>query len=90
MIVQAININKAGRFRSGDRTVGGCSSVGRAPVLQAGGRRFDPDQLHQLNAKRELSEEWFKKNHRSLISFEIGRRIELSSGCACSLTTEYG
>jgi hypothetical protein len=27
--------------------VRGCSSVGRAPVLQAGGRRFDPDQLHQ-------------------------------------------
>jgi hypothetical protein len=26
----------------------GCSSVGRAPVLQAGGRRFDPDQLHNV------------------------------------------
>src|SRR5947209_19051584 len=25
----------------------GCSSIGRAPALQAGGRRFDPDQLHQ-------------------------------------------
>ena len=25
----------------------GCSSVGRAPALQAGGRRFDPVQLHQ-------------------------------------------
>jgi hypothetical protein len=25
----------------------GCSSVGRAPALQAGCRRFDPDQLHQ-------------------------------------------
>ena len=24
----------------------GCSSVGRAPALQAGGRRFDPDHLH--------------------------------------------
>ena len=24
----------------------GCSSVGRAPALQAGGRRFDPGQLH--------------------------------------------
>ena len=24
---------------------GGCSSVGRAPALQAGGRRFDPDHL---------------------------------------------
>ena len=26
----------------------GCSSVGRAPDLHSGGRRFDPDQLHQL------------------------------------------
>ena len=24
----------------------GCSSVGRAPDLHSGGRRFDPDQLH--------------------------------------------
>src|SRR5207344_2921404 len=29
------------------RTTRGCSSVGRAPALQAGGRRFDPVQLHQ-------------------------------------------
>ena len=27
---------------------GGCSSVGRAPALQAGGHRFEPGQLHQL------------------------------------------
>ena len=27
----------------------GHSSVGRAPALQAGGRRFDPDWLHHLN-----------------------------------------
>ena len=26
---------------------GGCSSAGRAPDLHSGGRRFDPDQLHQ-------------------------------------------
>ena len=25
----------------------GISSAGRAPALQAGGRRFDPDILHQ-------------------------------------------
>src|SRR3954447_5770805 len=25
-----------------------CSSAGRAPDLHSGGRRFDPDQLHQL------------------------------------------
>ena len=27
----------------------GYSSAGRAPALQAGGRRFDPDYLHQKN-----------------------------------------
>ena len=27
--------------------LGGCSSVGRAPALQAGGRRFEPGQLHK-------------------------------------------
>jgi hypothetical protein len=26
----------------------GCSSVGRAPDLHSGGRRFDSDQLHQF------------------------------------------
>ena len=26
----------------------GRSSAGRAPALQAGGRRFEPDRLHQL------------------------------------------
>lgn len=30
----------------------GCSSIGRAPALQAGGRRFDPVQLHQLSPSR--------------------------------------
>ncbi len=30
---------------------GGHSSVGRAPALHAGGRRFDPVWLHQLNKK---------------------------------------
>ena len=29
------------------RELRGCSSVGRAPALQAGGHRFDPVQLHQ-------------------------------------------
>ena len=29
------------------KMVWGYSSAGRAPALQAGGRRFDPDYLHQ-------------------------------------------
>src|SRR3546814_6847084 len=28
--------------------VGGLSSAGRAPALQAGGHRFDPDRLHHF------------------------------------------
>ena len=35
-------------------SIGGCSSIGRAPVLQAGGRRFDPGQLHHLPERRVL------------------------------------
>ena len=31
------------------KTARGCSSVGRAPALQAGGQRFDPVQLHQFS-----------------------------------------
>src|ERR1700693_1478911 len=30
----------------------GCSSVGRAPALQAGGHRFDPVHLHHFERER--------------------------------------
>ena len=35
----------------------GCSSAGRAPALQAGGHRFDPDYLHHgiEGLERELT-----------------------------------
>ena len=36
---------REGRERRDTR---GYSSAGRAPALQAGGRRFDPDYLHHL------------------------------------------
>ena len=36
---------------SGIRNQRGCSSVGRAPALQAGGRRFDPVQLHHYRLR---------------------------------------
>ena len=32
----------------------GCSSVGRAPALQAGGRRFEPSQLHQQTKEQRV------------------------------------
>ena len=34
-------------MKAGVEIIGGYSSAGRAPALQAGGRRFDPDYLHQ-------------------------------------------
>ena len=36
---------------------GGCSSAGRAPALQAGGRRFDSGQLHQSDVRRQKSDD---------------------------------
>ena len=38
----------AGQWTKGESQRWGCSSVGRAPALQAGGHRFDPVQLHQF------------------------------------------
>jgi hypothetical protein len=48
---------------------GGCSSIGRAPALQAGGHRFDPGQLHQLTIEIE-------RNERMLIDTlpDVGRQ----------------
>jgi hypothetical protein len=41
--------------------VWGCSSAGRVPDWQSGGREFDPRQLHQQN--KQLTP--FLKNHFS-------------------------
>ena len=41
------NFIKCVRFHKESAKFWGCSSVGRAPALQAGGRQFEPDQLHQ-------------------------------------------
>ena len=35
-------------YNSYDKVIRGYSSAGRAPALQAGGHRFDPDTLHQV------------------------------------------
>ena len=45
---------------------GGCSSVGRAPALHAGGHRFDPVHLHQNRFKVERTKQ---KNNRTIKSF---------------------
>jgi hypothetical protein len=53
--------------RTGKR---GCSSAGRAPDLHSGGRRFDPDQLHQLYEKR--TPRVGRRPERNLCEGEVG------------------
>jgi hypothetical protein len=48
---------------------GGCSSAGRAPALQAGGRRFDPDQLHQFAGGGREKEKAEASEKRLLLAF---------------------
>ena len=44
-----LDLNQAPVIQPGaNKSKRGCSSAGRAPDLHSGGRRFDPDQLHQL------------------------------------------
>ncbi len=44
-----LDLERKGWFVSVLRvSIRGCSSAGRAPDLHSGGRRFDPDQLHQF------------------------------------------
>ena len=38
-----------------DEVVRGHSSAGRAPALQAGGRRFDPDWLHHTKNHKQAA-----------------------------------
>ena len=47
-------------FRRGGNSEGiwGYSSAGRAPALQAGGHRFEPDYLHQTFLKEGKKETW--------------------------------
>ena len=59
----------------------GHSSVGRAPALQAGGRRFDPVWLHHLLLRYRpsgyMSAIWFT---RLLARFLPGTRVPERSG----------
>ena len=46
-------------FQGPARDIRGYSSAGRAPALQAGGQRFDPDYLHQrLEVEPKSREIW--------------------------------
>ena len=49
--------NSLFNFQGPARDIRGYSSAGRAPALQAGGRRFDPVNLHQkAKSKRSWKE----------------------------------
>ena len=49
----------------------GCSSAGRAPALQAGGHRFEPVHLHQVDFEEIDKQEadFVKQNRREHIVF---------------------
>ena len=63
---------------------GGFSSAGRAPALQAGGRRFDPVNLHQVQTKAnsmiaKRSSSWFLfglERSKALISCSFFNNLE--------------
>jgi hypothetical protein len=64
---------------------GGCSSIGRAPALQAGGHRFDPGQLHQItgNSDRNRQEAKLPNAGRQtdtviIIYFTVTRNVVLA------------
>ena len=49
----------------------GCSSAGRAPALQAGGRRFKPDQLHFLRLAQNKTFSRPRKSEQIFCSLKI-------------------
>ena len=62
----------------------GCSSVGRAPALQAGGRRFDSDHLHQACGRDGISGDACSRRRRPVL-FGIVNRILHEFGQATGL-----
>ena len=65
---------------------GGCSSVGRAPALQAGGRRFDPVQLHPW---RSLEQRGVGQDGGN-VSPAVGRGHSQVGPFGCALLEERG
>ena len=80
-------IPRLSRLNLGYAKFWGCSSVGRAPALQAGGRQFEPDQLHQNNISRPfgrflffVSERPQPRNHHRLVSSSLISSTRTSEG----------
>src|SRR5215472_17003403 len=55
----------------------GCSSVGRAPALQAGGHRFDPVHLHHLAPPPPANRTGGARRSEKLLRYRPGTR----AGC---------
>jgi hypothetical protein len=67
----------------------GCSSAGRAPALQAGCRRFDPDQLHIVFPEGR----WYPVGRKAFFDKCIRRqneKISAESREVLSLTSRGG
>ena len=58
-------------------TIGAVAQLGRAPALQAGGRRFDPDQLHQS----------VKRGQETVFVIPLRELIVAPMGCAVQRST---
>ena len=50
----------------------GCSSVGRAPALQAGGHEFESHHLHEGNEKREQRDDQDQAIALAQMSLRLG------------------
>ena len=70
----------------------GCSSIGRAPALQAGGRRFDPVQLHQSLGSFQSSQQFevcsfssslyrLQARQHSSLAIRNGSRVASDESC---------
>ncbi len=89
------------RDRLGGPRLWGRSSAGRAPALQAGGHRFDPDRLHQAGVSTRLASTrasapgFFRRFDKSggiiaekWAGFGMGRRVTPRGGRACRCREE--
>ena len=68
----------------------GCSSVGRAPALQAGGRRFDPDHLHHRGNAVASSAAAVAQQPREHPTERCGAAFMSKRGSGCASNRESG
>ena len=67
----------------------GHSSAGRAPALEAGGRRFDPDWLHQLRKVERMTDLRHVTRHTARLSKANAMRCMGTLLCLAQVVTGY-